>query len=237
MSFQDIRIVRQFNIINGYVQTDRYGRGPLAGVLALPGVGLKELTVHNQKWVETVSENGGVVECCAEPPATEISRNVVTTVVETTPSTPDWPPTPDYPDGDYTPTPCICPYDTQTYITTWLTAVFYDSNGNTPYIMQEVCGCRNSFATREVFLYPDTGRQNNCYWSGTIQNGDFTIVITYDTGLCLWIVTIYCNDQTIIWQGSSPTRDGNYTVYGGPWCAPFGWVTITPYYPEYTPQN
>ena len=90
MSFQDITIVRQFNVINGYVTADRYGRGPLATILAIPGVSMRELTVHNQKWVETT---GGTLECCEEPPATNISRDVVDTVVETTPGTPYWPPT------------------------------------------------------------------------------------------------------------------------------------------------
>lgn len=91
MSFQDITIVRQFNIINGYVTTDRYGRGPLTNVLAIPGVVTKELTVHNQKWVETT---GGTLTCCEEPPATEISRTIVDTVIGTFPRTPDWPPYP-----------------------------------------------------------------------------------------------------------------------------------------------
>lgn len=227
MSFQDIRIVRQFNIINGYVQTDRYGRGPLAGVLALPGVGLKELTVHNQRWVETTLENGGVIECCEQPPATEISRNIVDTVVETTPRTPDWPPY-DPPGGDYTP-PCVCPYD-QVQAGTWLSVTYYSPEGGTPYIPPETCGCDNSWATSRSYLIPDTG-QGNCYWTGTVQN-TFTVVVTYDTGLCMWIITIYCNDgQTAIWQGSSSTRDGSYTVLGD-WCAPFGYISVIPYYPE-----
>lgn len=82
MSFEDITIVRQYNIIDGEVQTDRYGSGPLAGVLAIPGVSLAQLTVHNQKWVETIP--GGVINCCEEPPATTVGNVVVDTVVETT---------------------------------------------------------------------------------------------------------------------------------------------------------
>jgi hypothetical protein len=217
MSFQDITIVRQFNVINGYVTADRYGRGPLAGILAIPGVVLKELTVHDQKWVET---SGGTLECCVEPPATHISRDVVDTVVETTPGTPYWPPTgnPENPGQQ-----CTCQYSKAESNITSLVVGFQDYQGYPPYIAPEQCGCRNSFATISFVLIPDTGR--DCYWFGSAQNGDFTATVYFDTELCLWIVTLSCTTeygQQTIWQGSSSTRDGVYDTYipgSIYWCA------------------
>jgi len=226
MSFQDITIVRQYPIINNYVQSDRYGNAPLSTILSISGVGTRELTVHNQKWVETVI--GGTIECCYNPPSTLVSRVVTETVIEETPRTPDWPPTRS---PEPTQTPCECTIDDNTFQATYLQATFYNSEGGAPYIPPEQCNCDNSFASPVVTLIPYTDAvlegYPRCTWIAYPQNGDFRILLSY-TSDCLWIITIQCirgrQEYQTIWQGSNPTSTqyGLYSTYiqnDIPWCA------------------
>ena len=75
MSQQDITITRRFPIINGFVIIPDYGPNKitLADALAIPGVRLNSLLGNVEIFLETLP---GIIECCRNVPADNISETV-----------------------------------------------------------------------------------------------------------------------------------------------------------------
>jgi len=75
MSFDTISIVRRFPIINNYVIVPDYGpnKVSLATALGVSGTSLNGLVGNFAEFVDTTP---GVVECCNDVPANDISETV-----------------------------------------------------------------------------------------------------------------------------------------------------------------
>jgi hypothetical protein len=197
---RDITITREFPIINDYAIMPDLGPGkiPLHIALGLPGVYFDHLTNvtrasavrRSQAFLKTTP---GLTECCEVVPADDISE----TVKEHTPTYPPY-----EPGRNPQPQPCgqpPCPKDT-------LSLVFD--------ILLTPCNCAPEPGTMIMSLVSE----GDCYWSGTTWSGQYMAMLSWDSMLCTWVLTILCvrgREWVTIWTGwSSVGPAGTYYRVG-----------------------
>jgi hypothetical protein len=208
----DITVVREFNIINGYIFNPDAQELILVDdvLLTIPGMEPKQLTTRaGQKFLET-SMIGGQIECCKNVPADAIVNQLVEEFVPTPPDI-----------------NCPCPdFDGKGILMVLVTFTGSD-------ISQ--CGCIIPFYANTRVI-AGLAADDGCKWEQTIFDGNYQISVEWNPTLCAWILRIYCaiNQAMVeIWEGINYTNTpfGTYSSFGS-YCGTGLTGLVSPYYPD-----
>ena len=202
MSMSDITIARQNNIINGFVSVNenviqQTMMSVQTALFTIPGIILKQLTTRRgQYFIET---EPGVVTCCGNIPADEITREYIPPVQQSC-------------------LPCVDIYppimDIQFY------GKFTEKNARA-FLPPGMCNCPIPVITDTIYQLTTVA---NCIWQNAYGNsGELKIVLEWNSELCLWQLIIYCLGDSgyyKVWQGVNYGTTPNTAEYvpSGDYC-------------------
>jgi hypothetical protein len=250
MSFETITIVRQFPVINGFVQLpDNYIRNrtsvPVKDFLATTGADL--VKIQHTGGARIAGSKHGVQEiveldplevvCCGADTAAQDAKLHYGTAQPTTPrplETDIQYPRDPYETDDDVPPNCECTDQIGNMI---LNVTLTDT------INANQCDCATTLLKGSYGVYPASGWQGEpgypdvpCTWYGLYEN--YMIIIAYDRKNC-WSMTIYCNARNAetgmaIWYGTNAGSEspiGTFTVVGDS-CVNMTTITVAQAFPN-----